>query len=289
MYKIQAQQDNNSEIEIFIYSVIDPYNIDGYTISAKKIIDTLKTHNDLTRINIRINSEGGEVFEAFSMYNYLKQHKAEKHVYIDGIAASGASIVAMAGDKIYMPANSMMMIHNPLTVAYGNADDMREQADILDKIADSMISIYSEKTGLNPEKIKELADAESYLNAKECKDLGLCDIIIESVQNKNQDKINALLDDAVKSERKRIQELDELMTPSRKSIIDEAKFITGKSAHDIALDLLRAENKEGHLFDRNLDTKDFEGMNFQNMAMPDKNDELISNMAAKINTQRGYK
>jgi ATP-dependent Clp protease protease subunit len=114
----------------------------------------------------------------------LKRHNAEKHVYVDGIAASIASLIAMAGDVVYMPANAMMMIHNPWGISMGNAHDMRKMADELDKIREAMIPAYLNKSGekLTEEGLVDLLDAESWLTAQECFDYGLCDELLEEKQ-----------------------------------------------------------------------------------------------------------
>ena len=105
----------------------------------------------------------------------LKRHNAEKHVYVDGIAASIASLIAMAGDVVYMPANAMMMIHNPWGISMGDAHAMRKMADELDKIREAMIPAYLNKSGekLTEEGLVDLLDAESWLTAQECFDYGL--------------------------------------------------------------------------------------------------------------------
>lgn len=284
-----------------IYSLIDPMNIEGFSISAKSVIDTVKNNADIEKITLRINSDGGDVFEAFAMYNYLKQHKAKKHVYIDGIAASAASLVAMSGDVVYMPENTMMMIHNPSSYAYGNAEDMRDAAEVLDKITDNIVKIYVDKTGLSEREVKDMLDQESYLNAKECKEKGFCDEIISGVKNQ-AGELDAVINEATMIERKRIKDLDELMTPARAEIINRAKFETGESAKDIALELLKAEstvakeverieaeNTNVKKVDRALDAKETDGLNFQDVKPSDNQEAIIMDMAKKINAQRGYK
>lgn len=302
MYKILNKKQDSKELEIMIYSLIDPMNIEGFTISAKKVIDTIKNNADIEKITLRINSDGGDVFEAFAMYNYLKQHKAKKHVYIDGIAASAASLVAMSGDVVYMPENAMMMIHNPSSYVYGNADDMRDSAEVLDKITDNIVKIYVDKTGLTESEVKDMLNQESYLSAKECKEKGFCDEIISGVKNQADGELDAIINEATMIERKRIKDLDELMTPARAEIINRAKFETGESAKDIALELLKAESTaakeivqieakraDTEKLSRELDSVDTMGVNFQDVKPVDNQEAIIMDMAKKINTQRGYK
>lgn len=109
----------------------------------------------------------------------LKRHKAHVNVYIDGLAASIASVVAMAGDKVIMPKNAMMMIHNPWTIAIGNAEDFRKLADDLDQIRESIVEAYKRKTILDEDEIKELMDDETWLTAEECKEYGFADELEE--------------------------------------------------------------------------------------------------------------
>ncbi|WJZ69986.1 Clp protease [Vibrio phage PVP-XSN] len=133
-------------------------------------------------IDVRINSYGGEVFTAQAIYSLLKSHSAKINVFIDGIAASAATIIAMAGDDIVMPSNAMMMVHNPLTMGYGNANDFREVADLLDKVRETLLAVYREKTGLSDEKLIELLDDETYMTAQEALDYGFIDQIDEQIK-----------------------------------------------------------------------------------------------------------
>ena len=181
MFKVTAQADN--EAEILLYDMIADFDNEKWHItSAKSFIDKIKALGDVKKINLRINSVGGDVFEALAIYNYLKSHKAKIHVYIDGLAASAASVVAMSGKKITMPSNAMMMIHNPSGGVYGNAEDMRDTAEILDKIRDSIANVYITRTGLEREKINSMMDAETWLSAQEAKDMNFCDEISEPIQ-----------------------------------------------------------------------------------------------------------
>ena len=127
------------------------------------------------KINVRINSGGGSVFTAQAILSSLRRHNAEITVYIDGLAASAASVIAMAGDRVIMPANAMMMIHNPWTGTYGEAKDMRKMADTLDSVRDSIVAAYREKTGLEDSAIIELMDAETWMTGAEAVELGFAD------------------------------------------------------------------------------------------------------------------
>ena len=133
-------------------------------------------------LNIHISSYGGEVNEGLTIASIIKQHKGKTKAIIDSWACSIASIIACSCDEVEMYPSSMLMIHNALCCAYGNAKELREQADVLDKISNSLKTVYLEKSNgkLDIDKITELMDAESWLSAQECLEYGLCDKIINS-------------------------------------------------------------------------------------------------------------
>ena len=174
-YEIKAQSED--EVEVIIYDEIGFWGI-----TAKDFIEDFKKISASATINLRINSPGGDVFDGLAIHNILKRHSGQINVTIDGIAASIASLIAMAGDKIVMPENTFMMIHDPLGFAFGNSEDMRELAETLDKIKSGLVSSYVAKSGLEPEKVSELMADETWLTAKEAKDLGLADEIIAAVR-----------------------------------------------------------------------------------------------------------
>lgn len=166
-YSIQAKADQAPEISIFD-------DIGAWGVTAKQFIGDLKAMSGPT-IRLSINSPGGSVFDALAIYNALRQHEANIEVTVMGVAASAASLVAMAGDKIIMPENAFMMIHNPLNFAYGNAEDLRGMADVLDKIGASLVATYAARTGLPDDEIKALLDAETWLNAEDAVAKGFAD------------------------------------------------------------------------------------------------------------------
>lgn len=180
-WEIKASGNDADTGEIYIYGDIVSYKWDDADVTAADFAKDLNALGDIKTLNIYINSYGGSVFQGQAVYSILKRHSAEKNVYVDGIAASIASLIAMAGDNIYMPENAMMMIHNPWGFAMGNAQEMRQMADSLDKIRKAMIPAYLNKTGekLTEDKLVELLDAESWLTAQECYDYGLCDKLLE--------------------------------------------------------------------------------------------------------------
>ncbi|WP_051620978.1 head maturation protease, ClpP-related [Paenibacillus sp. UNC451MF] len=149
------------------------------SISAKQFSDDLKSLGDeVEQITVRLNSAGGSVFEGLTIRSILKNHKADVTVHIDGYAASIASIIAMAGDKIVMAKGSMMMIHNPMSSMYGGeAKDFREAANLLDKIRDSLVSVYANRTGLSTDELIQMLDDETWMSAEEAVQYGFADEI----------------------------------------------------------------------------------------------------------------
>lgn len=164
----------NKRAEILIHeSIGEGWYGDGLT--SKRFIKDLEALGDVDTIVVRINSPGGAVFDGIAIYNALKSHTATKEVKIEGLAASAASFIAMCGDTVTMGEGSMMMVHNPWTFAMGDADDMREAADMLDKVADSLIDIYFAKTKIDRTELKEMLDAETWMSASEAVNKGFAD------------------------------------------------------------------------------------------------------------------
>lgn len=133
---------------------------------VKEFLDQLE---NVSKINVHINSGGGSVFGGIAIYNMLKRFDAEITVYVEGLAASIASVIAMAGDKIIIPANAQMMIHKPSSCTWGNADDMRKEADVLDGCQKVILTTYMQhvKEGVTEEQINELINAETWKNGEE--------------------------------------------------------------------------------------------------------------------------
>ncbi|WP_205589317.1 MULTISPECIES: head maturation protease, ClpP-related [Bacillus subtilis group] len=183
-WSMKASGDSSADVFIFGEVVTSGYEWDDIDTSATSFKKDLDALGDLSTINLHLNSPGGSVFDGVAISSMLKQHKATVNVYIDGIAASIASVIAMAGDTIFMPSNSMMMVHNPLTLVWGNAQEMRKQADVLDKISESMKLSYLERAGdkLDKETLDNLMDNETWLSAHEAVSYGLADEVIASNQ-----------------------------------------------------------------------------------------------------------
>lgn len=166
--------------EIYIYGEIVSYKWYEEDTTAKSFKEDLDSLGDINTLNVYINSPGGSVFQGQAIVSILKRCNAEINIHIDGVAASIASVIAMSG-KVFMPSNAMMMIHNPWTFTYGNAKELRKQADDLDKIRESLIVMYLDKSGdkLDRDTLLDLMDKESWLTAQECFDYRLCDVLEE--------------------------------------------------------------------------------------------------------------
>ena len=136
--------------------------------APKDVQDFLDQLGDVSKINVHINSGGGSVFGGIAIYNILKRHAAEITVYVEGLAASIASVIAMAGDKIIIPANAQMMIHKPSSIAWGNADTLRKEADILDGCQKVILKTYMQhaKEGVTEEELDGLINAETWKNGE---------------------------------------------------------------------------------------------------------------------------
>jgi len=176
-YKIENKGD---KAEIWIYEEIgeDFWSGDGITAkSFQKDLATIKAG----QIDLHINSPGGEVFDGITIFNLLKQHPATITTYIDGLAASIASVIAMAGDRVVMAENALFMIHNPYGMTVGDSTEMRKMADTLDKVRGSIVLAYTGKTGKDEGEITNLMDAESWLSSFEALELGFIDEITEQM------------------------------------------------------------------------------------------------------------
>jgi len=151
-------------------------------VTPKEFKSDLDDLGEIDTLNIYINSPGGDVFAGQAIYSMLKRHKAHKNVYIDGLAASIASVIAMSGDTIFMPKNAMMMLHNPWTIGIGNSEEFRKLAEDLDKIRESLIAAYEGHSALTRDEIISIMDAETWLTATECEEYGFCDVVQEEKQ-----------------------------------------------------------------------------------------------------------
>ena len=173
-YNIQNKAGKTADVYIFD-------EIGSYGVTAKQFISDIKDLKDLP-INLRINSLGGDVFDGMAMYNVIKRREAKTTVYIEGIAASIATIIALGADEVVMAENSLFMIHNAWGGAMGEAEDMRKTAATLDKISSELTDIYRKKTGLSYDAISNMMSDETWLNAEEAYELGFVDTISDSIK-----------------------------------------------------------------------------------------------------------
>lgn len=137
-------------------------------------------------ITVWINSPGGDCIAAAQIYNMLNEYKGNVTVKIDGIAASAASVIAMAGDKILMSPVSMLMIHNPATYAFGDHVEFQKVMDMLTEVKESIINAYVIKTGLSRAKLSHLMDSETWMDANKAIELGFADDVIKKVNSQNE-------------------------------------------------------------------------------------------------------
>ena len=182
-YKIAAKKHDDGEggghAEILIYGEI---GLDwfGEGISAESLVKEL-AELDVATLDVRINSIGGQVFEGLAIFNALDRHPANVTTHIDGMAASIASIVALAGDTVKIAENAFVMIHNAHGLSMGNASDMRKMAEILEKLDGSLADTYVAKTGKSEKVIRAMMDEETWFNAAEALEAGMVDEVVEAM------------------------------------------------------------------------------------------------------------
>jgi len=164
--------------DLYIYDVVG----DSWSgTDAATLVKEIKAQKGKA-LNVHINSPGGSVFDGYAVFNSLKAHDGVVTTYVDGMAASIASIIALAGTKIVIAKNGMMMIHNPLCYCFGTAAEIRKQADVLDQIKETLINTYVTRTGKTREVISAAMDDETYFSADQAKDYGLVDEITGALQ-----------------------------------------------------------------------------------------------------------
>lgn len=167
----------NKKGEIWLYDQVGEGFFGG--MSAKQFNEKLNKLGQVDTINLRINSPGGSVFDGVAIYNALKRHPARLEVDVDGIAASIASVIAMAGDEIRMAANSFMMIHDPYGMAMGNSVDMRKTADLLDQIKGTIVDTYVKRTGQTSADVAQMMADETWMTAADAVQQGFADAITD--------------------------------------------------------------------------------------------------------------
>ena len=173
-YRIRAARKT---AEILIYEEIGAWGI-----TAKQFADELSALGDLESLSVRINSPGGDVFDAMAIHNALQRQTGKVVVHIDGLCASAATVVAMAGDETRMAENGQYMIHEPWSFAGGSSDDMQRSADLLDSVAGQIVDMYARKTGMDAESIREMMRNETWMTAQQALEFGFVDAIDENLR-----------------------------------------------------------------------------------------------------------
>lgn len=226
MWRIEQAADPGA-LDLYIYGDVEGDYYDWWTgstvesdTSAEHFRDELAKFPNVSQINIYINSYGGEVFEGTAIYNQLRRHSAHKTVFVDGFACSIASVIAMAGDEVVMPRNTMMMIHNMWMGAVGSSAELRKAADDLDVINAAGRQAYLLKAGdkLTEERLAELMDAETWLTAEQCIALGLADRYAEqdadlSAANEMLQQVNSAMEARLRVNKSIAARLRELAAP----------------------------------------------------------------------------
>ena len=223
-YNITAVEGDSSA-EVSIYDAIG-----GHDVNAKQFVDELKGINAET-INLRINSPGGSVIDGNAIFNAIQRHPAKVVTHIDGLAASMASVIAMAGDEVRMADNALLMIHNPWTFSMGDADELRADAELLDKMSASILNAYG-RSQYEAAEIKDLMDAETWFTAQEAFDAGLVDHIDNGLRAAASD-ITAMASGA------------EINVPEAKQIVSLTKQLeaVNKASAEVSAELAEASAK----------------------------------------------
>jgi ATP-dependent Clp protease protease subunit len=226
-WKNQAQTETMPEARtLFLNGTIAEESWFDDDVTPQLFKDELMAGSD--DITVWINSPGGDCVAAAQIYNMLMDYKGNVTVKIDGIAASAASVIAMAGTKILMSPVSMLMIHNPMTIAFGDSGEMQKAIDMLGSVKDSIINAYEIKTRLSRAKLSHLMDAETWMDANKAVELGFADEIMQrtttdevevpqvSMLYSKANVVNSLMDKvaakcAIKSEEARKTKADDLM------------------------------------------------------------------------------
>lgn len=205
-------------------------------------------------ITVWINSPGGDVFAAAQIYNMLRDYKGHVTVKIDGLAASAASVIAVAGDTVLVSPVAMMMIHNPATLAMGNTKDMEAAISMLNEVKESILNAYVDKTGLSRNKLSKMMDDETWFNAKKAVELGFADKVLFAAEEKPKKKPEEDEDPDEKEEGKEPEEDGEgdedekkkkfpfqnAYAYSRKSVADSfLNKVTDKAPETVPVDQLR--------------------------------------------------
>lgn len=227
-----VRNENDDSRTLFLNGEISDETWYGDEVTPKMFKEELQDgKGDIT---VWINSPGGDVFAAAQIYNMLMDYKGNVTVKIDGLAASAASVIAMAGTEVQMSPVAMMMIHNPATIAIGDSSEMKKAIDMLDEVKESIMNAYEIKTGLSRSRISHLMDAESWFNAKKAVELGFADKLLFSKEELEGEEEKELEMEAVMFSRKAVT--NSLMSklipkPEKKTPIEQLEKRLSLLAH----------------------------------------------------------
>ena len=202
-WNFEGGTGDGNEATLYIYGDITLYDVGWWNwpddVVPNRFKNELRNLGDVDTIHVRINSNGGSVFGAYAIMNLLKSHKAQIITYNDGIAASAATLIAMAGDKIISSLGAIWMIHLPLTSAVGNSNELKKTIEILDTITEGMTDIYHARTGIDRDVIMQMLHDETYMSSKEALEKGFVDEVteLEVVAYLNEDKTAAFFNNLV--------------------------------------------------------------------------------------------
>jgi ATP-dependent Clp protease protease subunit len=176
-YKVEISNAKLQVADVFLYDMIG-----GWGITAENFARDLKALGDVKTINLHINSDGGDVFDGRAIFSLLVQHSARVITHVDGLAASIASLIALAGNEVRMADGSFFMIHNAWGVGIGDSKELRKLADLLDSVNNSIIDTYQSRSKQSREDIISWMDSETWMTATEAKDRGFADVVAEPLK-----------------------------------------------------------------------------------------------------------
>lgn len=228
--RLEVMNSTDTSVDIYLYGTIrEPYWWDEedseICVSAKQFKKALDKAKDKD-VNLHINSGGGDVFESIAIANQLKQHSGNVNVVIDGLAGSGASVIAMAGDTIKMFNSSMLMIHKAWTYASGNSDDLRKIADNLDKIDASVKASYMGRFVGTEEELEDLIADETWITADEAKVFGFTDEVDQDKEEEEKEDIENKVLNKETLFQKYFTKEEEVVASTKETLFD--KFKGGK-------------------------------------------------------------
>ena len=312
-WRFENSATSNAEATLHIYGDIMQYDMEYWNfpddVIPHRFRQELNALGDVSKIHVRINSNGGSVFGAYAIMNLLKSHNAKIITYNDGIAASAATLIAMAGDKIVSALGSVWMIHLPLTGVIGNVNELQKAIDVLNTITESMIDIYHARTGIDKTELLKMLNDDTWMTGSQALEKGFVDEVtdlevvaylsedkqtaffnglninldkvrnkevlasllkptpprqIQQISNENKEATIMNLEDlkakypeiynqvisegmqqGITAERERIQAIDDIALSGMEELTNKAKYETGITAADFAMELIKAQKQKG--------------------------------------------